>query len=58
MGVMKYRVKEFNSAYDHIFGEGKGWIYVSNEYRTQFWASVHSWWHHYRTGLKTIVDVL
>jgi hypothetical protein len=25
-----YRVKEFNSAYNEIFNEGKGWIYVSN----------------------------
>lgn len=29
--MMHYRVVEINSAYDHIFGVGKGWIYVSNE---------------------------
>lgn len=28
---MKYRVKEFNSSYDYLFGEGKGWIFVTNE---------------------------
>jgi len=28
---MKFRVKEFNSAYDPYFGEGKGWIFCTNE---------------------------
>lgn len=25
-----YRIKEYNSAYDEYFGEGKGWIYITN----------------------------
>lgn len=28
---MTYRVKEFNSVYDFHFGEGEGWIFVTNE---------------------------
>lgn len=27
---IQYRMKEYNSAYDSYFGNGKGWIYVSN----------------------------
>jgi len=26
-----YRVKEINSVYNSHFGEGKGWIFVTNE---------------------------
>lgn len=28
--IPKYRIKEYNSAYDHIFGKNKGWIYCTN----------------------------
>ena len=26
----KVRIVEYNSAYDHIHGKGKGWIYCTN----------------------------
>lgn len=28
--IPKYRIIEFNSAYDFMFGEGKGWICCTN----------------------------
>lgn len=28
--IPKYRIKEYNPAYDSIFGKGKGWILCTN----------------------------
>lgn len=28
--IVKFRIKEYNSAYDSIFGKGKGWILCTN----------------------------
>lgn len=28
--IIKYRIKEYNSAYDFMFGENKGWIFCTN----------------------------
>lgn len=28
--MKKVRIIEYNDAYDHIFGKGKGWIYATN----------------------------
>lgn len=34
-----YRIKEYNSTYDFHFGEGRGWIYCTNE-MTKFKAQL------------------
>lgn len=50
-----YRVKEFNKAYDFKFGEGKGWIYCSNEIQGRNIAEKYARLWTKETGLKTEV---
>lgn len=53
-----YRINELNSAYDSIFEEGKGWIYVTNEshdYRHPLLACV---WLNEQKSAKHTIDII